>query len=136
MKEITLPAKVENVEKVTAFVDEYLESVDFPMKAQLQIDIAIDELFSNIAYYAYDDSDIGEVTVKIGKMEHPDRIELSFTDSGKEYNPLEKEDPNVALSAEERGIGGLGIFIVKKSMDDVLYDYVDGKNVITIIKYF
>ena len=136
MKEITLPAVIENVNKITAFVDEYLESIDFPMKSQLQIDIAIDEIFSNIAYYSYSDGNIGDATVKIIKNTNPDRVEISFIDNGIEYNPLEKEDPNINLSAEERGIGGLGIFIVKKSMDDIYYEYKNNQNILTIIKYF
>lgn len=136
MKEITLPAKIENVEKVTAFVDEYLETLSFPIKLQLQIDIAIDEIFSNIVYYAYSDGAIGNATIKIEKYDEPERVEISFIDEGMPYNPLAKEDPNVSLAASDREIGGLGIFIVKKSMDEIKYEFLDGKNVLTIVKYF
>lgn len=61
-------------------------------------------------------------------------ISITFSDSGKPYNPLEKPDPDVTLSAEERSIGGLGIFMVKKSMDDMRYEYKDGQNILTITK--
>lgn len=135
MKEITLQASIDNVAKVTEFVDAFLEENDFPMKMQLQIDIAIDELFSNIAYYAYGEEN-GEVTIKIDRVDSPDRIELSFIDNGIPYNPLEKADPNVTLDADEREVGGLGIFIVKKSMDEVKYELKDGQNILTVVKYY
>ena len=134
MKEITVPAVIENVAKVTAFVDEFLEANDCPMKAMMQIDIAIDELFSNVAYYAYNEGN-GDITIKVCILDNPKRVSLSFIDNGKMYNPLEREDPDTHLSAEERGIGGLGIFIVKKSMDNVFYEYKDSQNILTIEKY-
>lgn len=133
MKEITLEAKIENIDAVTDFVNEQLESADCPMKAQLQIDVAIDELFSNIAYYAYKPQ-TGDATVTVDFTDNPNAVNITFIDGGKPYNPLEKEDPDITLSAEERSIGGLGIFMVKKTMDDVVYEYKDGKNMLTIKK--
>lgn len=135
MKELTIRATVENIEKVTAFVEEQLEALDCPLKVQMQIDIAIDELFGNIAHYAYG-SQIGEVTVRVEVMEEPMAVEITFIDKGVPYNPLAKEDPNVTLSAEERSIGGLGIYMVKKSMDEMSYEYKDGKNILWIKKNF
>lgn len=133
MKELTVDATIENIAQVTAFVNEMLELYNCPMKAQMQIDIAIDELFGNIAYYAYN-PDIGPATVKIEVIEEPMAVVITFIDSGIPYNPLEKVDPDTSLSAEEREIGGLGIYMVKKSMDDITYEYKDGKNVLTIRK--
>ena len=127
MKELTLDATVENISTVTAFVDEELEKIDCPMKAQMQIDIAIDEVFSNIAHYAYHPS-VGSATVKIEVIEEPMSVVITFIDGGTPYNPLEKEDPDITLSAEDREIGGLGIFMVKKSMDNIDYEYKDGQN--------
>ena len=132
MAEITVPAKVDNIPEVTEFVDSILEACDCPMKVQMQIDIAIDEIFSNIAFYAYDNE--GDATVVIDTEKEPGVIHLTFIDSGKPYDPLEKEDPDVTLSAEERNIGGLGIFMVKKSMDDMVYEYTDGKNILKLKK--
>ena len=132
-KELTIEAKIENVTLVTDFVDEFLENHDCPMKAMMQINIAIDELFSNIAYYAYN-PEIGEATVQVEVKDNPMSVELTFIDSGKQYNPLSKDDPDITLSAEERDIGGLGIFMVKKSMDEIKYEYKNGKNILTIIK--
>ena len=133
MKELTIAATVENIEAVTAFVDEQLEALDCPMKAQMQIDIAIDELFSNIAHYAYN-PDVGEATVRVEVMEEPLSVIVTFIDGGVPYDPLAAADPDTSLSAEARTIGGLGIFMVKKSMDEITYRYESGKNILSIRK--
>ncbi len=135
MKEITLDATIENIETVTEFVNGQLESSGCPMKAQMQIDIAIDELFGNIAHYAYP-SDGGTATVRVELEETPSAVRITFIDSGVPYDPLKKEDPDVSLSAQERTSGGLGIFLVKKSMDDMQYEYRDGQNILEIRKKF
>lgn len=133
MKELTINATVENIPEVTAFVDEQLEAFDCPMKAQMQIDIAIDELFSNIAYYAYN-PDVGPATVRVEVVEDPMAVVITFIDKGVPYDPLAREDPDTTLSAEERDLGGLGIYMVKKSMDEVTYEYKDGQNILKIKK--
>ena len=133
MKEITIAATVENIDVVTDFVNEQLESCDCPIKAQMQIDIAIDELFSNIAHYAYN-PETGDATVRVEVVEDPMAVVITFIDKGIPYDPLKKADPNTALSAEEREIGGLGIFMVKKTMDDITYEYKDGQNILKIKK--
>ena len=133
MKELTVAATVENIETVTDFVNEQLEALDCPMKAQMQIDIAIDELFGNIAHYAYT-PEKGQATVRVEVTENPLAVVITFIDNGVPYDPLAKEDPDTTLSAEERGIGGLGIFMVKKTMDDITYEYKDGQNILAIKK--
>ena len=133
MKEISIAATIENIEVVTDFVNEELEALDCPMKAQMQIDVAIDELFSNIAHYAYS-PEVGDATVRVEVVEDPLSVIITFIDKGVPYDPLAKADPNVTLSAEEREIGGLGIFMVKKTMDEVTYEYKDGRNILTIRK--
>ena len=133
MKELTIDATIENIPEVTAFVDEQLEALDCPMKVQMQIDIAIDELFSNIARYAYN-PDVGPATGRVEVTEDPMAVVITFIDHGVPYDPLEKDDPDVTLSAEERQIGGLGIYMVKKSMDEVSYEYRDGQNILKIRK--
>ena len=133
MKELTVAATVENIETVTDFVNEQLESLDCPMKAQMQIDIAIDELFGNIAHYAYN-PEIGKATVRVEVIEDPLAVVITFIDKGVPYDPLAKADPNTTLSAEEREIGGLGIFMVKKTMDEITYEYKDGQNILSIKK--
>jgi len=133
MKELTIAATVENIETVTEFVNEQLEALDCPMKAQMQIDIAIDELFSNIAYYAYH-PETGDATVRVEVTEEPLSVVITFIDRGIPYDPLSGADPDISLRAEERAIGGLGIFMVKKSMDEITYRYEDGKNILSIKK--
>ena len=135
MKEITLDATVDNIEKVTEFVNEQLEECGCPMKIQMQIDIAIDELFGNIAHYAYH-PEVGPATVRVEVLKEQPPVVITFLDNGVPYDPLKKEDPDVTLSAQERTTGGLGIFLVKKSMDDILYEYKDGQNILKIRKNF
>lgn len=133
MKELTITATVENIETVTDFVNEQLAAFDCPMKAQMQINIAIDELFSNIAYYAYSPA-VGEATVRVEVLQEPMSVVITFIDKGIPYDPLTNKDPDTGLSAQEREIGGLGIFMVKKSMDSVSYEYKNGQNILTIRK--
>ena len=133
MKELTLSATVENIETVTEFVNAQLELMDCPIKAQMQIDIAIDELFGNIAHYAYN-TEVGSATVRVEVSEAPLAVIITFIDNGVPYDPLGKDDPDITLSAEEREIGGLGIYMVKKSMDEITYEYKDGQNILTIKK--
>lgn len=132
MEKLTLPAVTENIEKVTDFVNGLLEAADCPPKAMMQIDVAIDELFGNIANYAYG-SETGDATVGVEITEDRTVI-ITFADSGVPYDPLQKPDPDVTLSAEEREIGGLGIFMVKKTMDDMVYEYAEGQNILSIKK--
>ena len=132
-REITVTAEVENLETVTAFVDQCLEENGCSPRSQMQIDVAVDELFSNIAYYAYPPGS-GTVTVQVEIAGEPACATLTFIDSGIPYDPLSRKDPDTTLSAEERQIGGLGIYMVKKSMDGVAYACEDGKNVLRITK--
>ena len=133
MKELTIAATVENIDVVTDFVDEQLEALHCPMKAQMQINIAIDELFGNIAHYAYN-PDVGEATVRVEVVEEPLSVVITFIDGGVQYDPLSAAEPDTRLSAEERAVGGLGIFMVKKSMDEITYRYEQGKNILSIRK--
>lgn len=131
--EMTLDATIENIPVVTEFVDRKLEELDCPVKARMQIDVAIDELFSNIAKYAYH-PETGPATVRVDVEEDPLAVIITFIDQGIPYDPLKSEDPDVTLKAEQREIGGLGIFLVKKTMDEVTYEYKDGSNILRIRK--
>lgn len=135
MKELSLDAVVENIDVVTDFVNEHLEEYNCPTKAQMQIDVAIDELFSNIAHYAYN-PEVGPATVRVEVLENPLSVVITFIDNGIPYDPLSTQEPDITLSAEERKIGGLGIYMVKKSMDDITYEYKDGQNILRIKKQF
>ncbi len=103
------------------------------MKIQMQIDVAVEEIFVNIANYAYGTGE-GPATVRINVDNQNKIVDITFIDNGVPYDPLAKEDPDITLSAQERQIGGLGIFMVKKSMDDVTYEYRDGHNILTLKK--
>lgn len=133
MKELTIDASVEHIAQVTSFVEEQLERYGCPVKAQAQIAVAIDELFGNIAHYAYHPGE-GPVTVRVEVAEAPLAVLITFIDKGVPYDPLAKADPDVSLSAEEREIGGLGIYMVKKCMDDISYEYKNGQNILQIKK--
>ncbi len=134
MKELELEATLENLDEVLAFVDKQLEEFGCPMKTQMQVDIAVEEIFVNIAHYAYAPEG-GPAIIRTEVKQDPLAIELTFIDHGVPYDPLAKEDPDITLSAQERQIGGLGIFMVKKSMDDMRYEYKDGHNILTITKH-
>lgn len=133
MKELTVEAELGNIETVTEFVNAELDTLDCPMKARIKIDVAIDEMFGNIARYAYSGAK-GKVTVRFELEENPLTASITFIDSGTPFNPLKKADPDITLSAEERKIGGLGIFLVKKTMDEMDYTYSGGQNILTIKK--
>ena len=133
LNELTLEAKVENLDQVLSFVDGQLEQLNCPLKIQMQIDVAVEELYVNIASYAYD-SPGGSATIRVEVLQDPQAVSITFIDHGIPYDPLKKPDPDVTLSAEERQIGGLGIYMVKKSMDGVYYEYKDGQNILRIQK--
>ena len=133
MKELMIEATPDNVDKVVGFVDEILEESGCGLREQMAIDVAVDEIFANIANYAYD-SGTGHATVRVDVVDDPPEVEITFIDEGVQYDPLAKDDPDTSLSVEDREIGGLGIYIVKKSMDSVNYEYKGGKNILTIRK--
>lgn len=133
MKELTIDATVDNIATVTDFVNEQLEQLDCPQKSQMQVNIAIDELFGNIAHYAYN-PETGRATVRVEVAQDPLSVIITFIDNGVPYDPLAKEDPDITQNCEEREIGGLGIYMVKKTMDDISYEYKEGQNILKIKK--
>ena len=134
MSDLKITATLENMEKVQEFVHNKLDKYNVSEKIKSQIDIAVEEIFVNIAHYAYNPN-VGEAVI-VCNIEEGDSavVEISFEDWGKPFNPLEKEDADITLSAEEREIGGLGIFMVKQMMEKVDYKYEDNKNIFTIRK--
>ena len=134
MDQITVNATVDQVKTVTLFVNERLGMLGCSERIMIQVDIAIDEIFSNIAYYAYH-PDTGPATVQVGVEEDPLSVIITFIDHGVPFDPLAEEQPDpTKLPKAERPIGGLGLFMVKKTMDDISYDYRDGQNILTIRK--
>ena len=127
---IVVPAKDESLNQVLELVEGILEENDCPMKEQMMITVCVEEIAVNVFHYAYpEDTEANQATLTVDADVKDGCIEISFTDNGIPYNPLEKEDPDITLPVEERPIGGLGIFMVKKKMDNVSYRYEEGKNI-------
>ena len=118
---------------VTAFVKGHLEESGCSLRNQMQIELAVEEIFVNIAHYAYAPG-TGRAVIRMEVTDAPALATIIFIDQGTPYDPLAKPDPDVGLSAMEREIGGLGIYLTKKTMDDVRYEYKDGKNILTLMK--
>ncbi|MBQ2377677.1 MAG: SpoIIE family protein phosphatase [Clostridia bacterium] len=129
----TFPAKTEFLDDVLGFVDQTLDSFECPMKIQTAICVAIEEVFVNVAHYAYGDGE-GDMTLEIGFNDESREITFKMVDKGVPFDPLNKPDPDITLPAEDREIGGLGIFITKKTMDSLSYSYENGENILTMIK--
>ncbi len=131
--EFTIEAAVENLGAAQGFVEQQLEEAGCPLKMQMQISLAVEEIFVNVASYAYVPG-TGMVTIGVELREEAPRLTLRFSDSGRPFDPTAKLDPNLALSAEDRPIGGLGIYMTKKLMDEVHYEYRNAQNVLTMRK--
>ena len=132
-KTITMDAVLANLDQALAFVDENLEQMDCPMKQQMQVDLAVEEAFVNVASYAYGEG-TGPVTLSVSEEKETGRLVIRLSDSGIPFDPTARKEPDLSLPAEERQIGGLGIFMVKKSMDELRYAYENGQNVLTMYK--
>ena len=126
-------ADVNELQHVLDFVEECMQGIDCPPKAMMQINVSVEEIFVNIAHYAYSDK-TGEAVIEVEIDDEPKTVTITFIDSGVKYDPLAKPDPDVTLSAKERKIGGLGIFMTKKFMDELSYEYRDGQNVFSMKK--
>ena len=129
----TFPAKTESLSDILGFVDQKLDSFECPMKIQMAVCVAIEEVFVNVAHYAYGE-DQGDMRLGIGFDEENRTVTFRMTDKGIPFDPLQKPDPDITLSAEDREVGGLGIFIAKKTMDSISYAYENGENILTMTK--
>lgn len=133
MKNLTVAAKLENLDTVLDFIGQELVSAGCPEQVRTQVAVAAEEIYVNIANYAYG-PEAGKATVSCEAGTNPARILIRFTDGGRPYNPLSRPDPDITLPAKDRQIGGLGVFMVKNYMDEVTYDYRGGKNTLTMKK--
>ena len=129
----TFPAKIDALSDVLGFVEQTLEECGCPMKIQIAVSVAIEEVFVNVASYAYSGGE-GDMTLGIGFDEETRAITFRMADKGVPFDPLQNPDPDITLSAEEREIGGLGIFITKKTMNEIRYAYENGENILTMVK--
>ena len=128
MEEITVAPSAEKLTEIMEFLEGILTKANVPSKIISQMDVVTDEIFSNITQYS------GASSVTVGCMLSDNRLTLRFSDNGTPYDPTQNPEPDTTLSADERKIGGLGIFMVKKIMDTVSYEYKDGLNVLTAVK--
>lgn len=131
--ELVLAASAANLPAAQSYVEEHLEAVDCPLQVRMQIALAVEEIFVNICSYAYAPGQ-GLVTLQLELSREPAAVTITFLDSGKPYDPLAKENPDLTIPAEDRPVGGLGIFMTKAVMDDVTYVFRDGQNVLKLVK--
>lgn len=134
MIEKRFPAALDQLEPVQMFVLSQLKGYAYSERVRAQLDVAVEEIFVNIARYAYPPDQPGWALVRCQVDRDPLRITVQFVDRGVPFNPLLKRDADITLSAEERQIGGLGILMVKRSMDQVDYAYENGCNILTLVK--
>ena len=133
MEKKVVGAKIENLDLATGFIEEILERQGCSTKTKLQVKLAAEEIFVNISSYAYGDSD-GSVEITCELKQDPLRVEISFADEGVPFDPLSRDDPDLSMEATLDREGGLGIFLVKNTMDDVSYRYENGRNILTFVK--
>ena len=133
MEELKIGAEIKNLDQVQDFVRGILETADCPAKTQFQVEVSVEEIFVNIASYAYPEG-TGEAVIQAGIQGDPPELVIVFSDQGIPFDPTAREDPDITLSVEERGIGGLGIYMVKQSMNEMRYERRDGRNVLTVRK--
>ena len=135
MERIIVSAQIESMTAVAAFVDGQLEAHNCPAEAQFQIGMAVEEIFVNIASYAYAPQ-TGEAEIRCEVLESPLRVVIQILDSGKPFDPLAQEEADTSEEALLERTGGLGIFMVRSAMDSVSYRRENGKNILTIMKNF
>ncbi|MCR5450412.1 MAG: anti-sigma factor antagonist [Solobacterium sp.] len=133
--ELEVDAKSENLPQVISFIEERMEEAGFTPKAITVVTLAAEEIFVNIASYAYEHgSGKGKAKIRVEITGDPVTAVVTFIDQGIPFDPMAKEDPDVSLPAEERTVGGLGIFMTKKLVDDMSYEYKDGENILKLVK--
>ena len=132
-EELVIEAVIDNLDDVNLFVHKSIEQFEVSKRTLMQLDLIVEEIFVNVASYAYAPN-TGSVKILIEVKEEPLTVSLTFIDSGVPYNPLEKSDPDINLSADDRQIGGLGIFLTKNLVDDISYQFVDGQNILQLTK--
>ena len=133
MKTFKMPATLENLQAATEFINNELNAAGFPDKARRQVDIVVDEMFANISSYAYK-PETGDITIDFNLEDEGRTAVISFKDQGTPFDPLAEPDPDTTLPADQREIGGLGILLIKKTMDYVSYRRENDTNILTVKK--
>lgn len=131
---LVVEATEDSLDNVTEFIDELLEDLPCSPEARAKLDMATEEIFVNIASYAYA-PDTGQATIRGSVLQEPPcTLTLIFEDSGKKFNPLEREAPNLSPAIRRRIVGGLGIFLARSMADEISYEYRDEKNILSVKK--
>ena len=133
-EKITVPAELKQAVPVAAMVDRIMTQLNCSGRTKLKIAVVVDEIFSNIVHYAYKNRE-GTITVEAEAEEDPPCLVITFIDQGMPFDPLAVRDPEMTGTAKKRAVGGLGLYIVKKTMDGVSYENKNGSNILTIRKY-
>ena len=133
MEKIEILAVMENLDQVFKFIHKGIENQTMSEKARIRLDVAVEEIFTNIVNHAYD-PETGPARIRMELLDDPLRVQIIFSDKGKPYNPLSNEEVDVQKKMENREVGGLGIYLLKKYTDGIRYSYEDGQNVVTIEK--
>lgn len=133
MDQIIVPARKEFLAEVLGFINQKLDHFPHEASALLRLELAVEEAFVNIASYAYPEKS-GEVVVGLSVSEDPLTATVELTDSGTQFNPLEREDPDLSLGIKDKKPGGLGILLIKENSDQVHYHYQESRNILTIQK--
>lgn len=134
MKEMVLENKKDNLEKILLEIENALSKYTLSLKSKFQLELVIEEIFVNIADYAYED--VGEIIIKYDVTENPLKFKMVFIDNGIKFNPIELNCPDISLNADERDIGGLGFLLIRKNIDNIKYKYENNQNILTIEKIF
>ena len=136
MENIIISAEKEKLNTVLDFINKRLNSLNPSRKFRMQLELSVEEIFSNIVNYAYtmDNTDNNTITIKYHVEKNPPKVVVEFLDNGTPFNPLKNQDPDTLLSSEDRKIGGLGIFLSKKSVDNIEYKYENNKNILKLEK--
>lgn len=134
-KNITVPSKADRLYEVQDFVNSCLSGSGASPKVLMQLQLVVEEIFINIANYAYSPPDSGNVDISCTVEEDVMKVTLKFVDSGPEFDPLKRPDPDLDKDLEDRPIGGLGIFLVKNSVDGLVYRRDGDKNILTVEKH-
>lgn len=133
-EKIIVPAALNQIAPVTEMINKKMEELNCSLRTRMHIRVAVDEIISNIVHYAYGNRR-GTINVEVEAEENPPYLSITFIDQGVPFNPLTARDPELAGSAKQRPVGGLGLYIVKKTMDMVYYEYKNNSNILIIRKY-
>ena len=132
MQKLKIKNEISNLDLVAETIEELGEEYSLSTKIIFEINLAVDELLTNIIKYAYAEPDTNYIEISIEISE--DNIKIIFSDTGIEFDPLSVDEPDLNLSIDKKPIGGLGIHFVKQKVDEINYKRINNKNILSITK--